>query len=353
MRLPAGAGDAAPGWLSWPDRRPAGCRGSEKPAAAARRRPPGGTRSRRPRWRQGGAVHDRAPHRRPRPADRARAPDASAADRGRRRHGHDVPAAVLPRDGLAARHARDGSLRRYVEINYGPWDRLDGDRPFVPGVGPRPPGAELYPHDITKEEFERAAAGAPARAARSGAYTVVRRDRPGRLTAVPYHEAYARPMRDAARKLREAAGLADDPGLRRYLELRADALETDDYQPSDLAWLDMKTNTLDIVIGPIETYIDQLFGYKAAAESYVLLKDKEWSGRLARYAACCRRCSAGCRCPRRTSGSGRAPTRTSTPTTRCTMPATPTPAPRPSPSTCRTTRRCSSGRAPGGCSSRT
>ena len=101
--------------------------------------------------------------------------------------------------------------------------------------------------------------------------------------AVPYHEAYAGPMRSAAAKLREAAKLADDAGLKKYLELRARALETDDYQPSDFAWLDMKTNTMDVVIGPIETYIDQLFGYKAAAESYVLLKDKGWSERLARY----------------------------------------------------------------------
>jgi hypothetical protein len=92
-------------------------------------------------------------------------------------------------------------------------------------------------------------------------------------------------MRRAASKLREAAPLADDAGLRKYLELRATALETDDYRASDVAWLDMKTNTLDVVIGPIETYIDQLFGYKTAAEAYVLLKDQEWSTRLARYAA--------------------------------------------------------------------
>jgi hypothetical protein len=90
-------------------------------------------------------------------------------------------------------------------------------------------------------------------------------------------------MRSAAAKLREAAKLADDAGLRKYLELRARALETDDYRPSDFAWLDMKTNTVDVVIGPIETYIDQLFGYKAAAESVVLLKDKGWSEGLARY----------------------------------------------------------------------
>jgi peptidase M49-like protein len=180
----------------------------------------------------------------------------------------------------------DSSMRRYVEINYGPWDRLDEDRPFVPGVGPRPPGAELYPHGLTKEELEQAVARSPAAGrALAGQYTVVRRDSTGQLVALPYHEAYALPFGRAAARLREAAALAEDPGLRRYLQLRAKALETDDYQPSDFAWLDMKTNTLDIVIGPIESYIDQLVGRKTAAEAYVLLKDKSWSARLARYAA--------------------------------------------------------------------
>jgi Peptidase family M49 len=179
----------------------------------------------------------------------------------------------------------DSSMRRYVQINYGPWDRLDEDRPFVPGVGPRPPGAELYPHGLTKEELEQAIARSPAGRALAGQYTVVRRDSAGHLVALPYHEVYAQPFARAAARLREAAALAEDPGLRRYLQLRAKALETDDYQPSDFAWLDMKTNTLDIVIGPIESYIDQLVGRKTAAEAYVLLKDKSWSARLAHYAA--------------------------------------------------------------------
>ncbi len=188
-----------------------------------------------------------------------------------------------PLDSLKAT-LRDSAARRLVEINAGPWDRLDENRPFVAGVGERPKGADLYPHDMTKEEFDQATAASPAAAtALRSTYTVVRRDSAGGLVAVPYHQAYAAPMRSAAAKLREAAALADDAGLRKYLELRARALETDDYRPSDFAWLDMKTNTVDVVIGPIETYIDQLFGSKAAAEAYVLLKDKDWSGRLARY----------------------------------------------------------------------
>ena len=185
---------------------------------------------------------------------------------------------------LAAVH--DSATQAYVRLNYGPWDRLDDNRPFVPGVGPRPAGAAFYPSDMTKEEFEAAAKVSPAAGASlRSLYTLVRRDSSGGLVAVPYHEVFAEPSRRAAASLREAAALADDKGLKRYLELRARALETDDYQPSDLAWMDMKTNGLDIVIGPIETYDDGLFGYKAAHEAYVLVKDRQWSERLARYAS--------------------------------------------------------------------
>ena len=182
--------------------------------------------------------------------------------------------------------AHSAAARRFVEINYGPWDRLASNEPFLEGVGPKPPGANFYPADMTKEEFETAAAESPERAEQlKSLYTIVRRDESGKLSTTPYHEAFAADLATAAGKLREAATLAEDAGLKRYLELRADALVTDDYQPSDLAWLDMKDNTVDIVIGPIETYEDQLFGYKAAFEAYVLIKDKEWSQRLAKYTA--------------------------------------------------------------------
>jgi hypothetical protein len=180
---------------------------------------------------------------------------------------------------------RDSSSQAYVRLNYGPWDRLDGNQPFVAGVGPRPDGAAFYPADMSKEEFETAARAAPdSGASLRSLYTLVRRDSSGGLTTTPYHVAFAGPSARAARHLREAAALADDQALKRYLELRATALETDEYRPSDLAWMDMKTNAVDIVIGPIETYDDALFGYKAAHEAYVLVKDREWSERLARYA---------------------------------------------------------------------
>ncbi len=179
----------------------------------------------------------------------------------------------------------DADTRRFAAINYGPWDRLDEDRPFIAGVGAKPDGANLYPHDITKAEFDAAVTAGPAAHADSlkSLYTLVRRDSAGQLTAVPYHVAYAQPLQRAASLLREAAALAESAALQRYLNLRADALLSDDFHASDLAWMEMKDNTLDVVIGPIETYEDQLYGYKAANEGYVLVKDREWSQRLAHY----------------------------------------------------------------------
>jgi hypothetical protein len=176
----------------------------------------------------------------------------------------------------------DGDKRRFAEINYGPWDRLDGNLPFIDGVGDKPPGANLYPTDISKEELEAAAADNPEL---TGLYTVVRRDEGGNLVAVPYSEAYAEQYQVAAEKLRAAAELAEDAGLKKYLELRAEALLSDQYQDSDMAWMDMKDNVLDVVIGPVETYEDRLMGVKTANEAFVLVKDMEWSERLSRYVA--------------------------------------------------------------------
>lgn len=175
----------------------------------------------------------------------------------------------------------DDALRRFAEINYGPWDRLDNNAPFLDGVGAKPAGANFYPADMTRAEFERASG---QNAALKSLYTVVRRDDAGQLIAVPYSQAYADHMHKAAEYLREAGALAVDEEFGAYLKLRAAALESDEYFESDLAWMSMKNNVIDIVIGPIEVYEDELFGYKAGAESYVLIKDVEWSERLAVYA---------------------------------------------------------------------
>ncbi len=174
----------------------------------------------------------------------------------------------------------DDASRRFAAMNYGPWDRLDDEKLFLPNFVEKSLGANFYPADMTREEFEAAEL-----IGKVGLYTLIRRDSAGGLITVPYHEAYAEELARAANLLREAANFAQDAGFANYLTLRADALLTDDYQPSDLAWMDNKTNPIELVIGPIESYEDRLFGYRTAYESYVLIKDLEWSERLARFAA--------------------------------------------------------------------
>ncbi|NNC77544.1 MAG: Zn-dependent hydrolase [Woeseiaceae bacterium] len=173
-----------------------------------------------------------------------------------------------------------GPVREFAELNYGPWDRLDDDKPFIEGVGPKPLGANFYPADMSKEEFDTAYL--PGKA---GLYTLVRRDAEGALKLVPYHVEYAEELNEASSILRQAAGLAESAEFATYLKLRAAALVSDDFQTSDLYWMDVKDNQIDVVIGPIENYEDRLFGHRAAYESYVLIKDLAWSDKLSRYAA--------------------------------------------------------------------
>lgn len=170
--------------------------------------------------------------------------------------------------------------KEYAEINYGPWDVMNELKPFIEGYGPKPAGAEFYPHDMSKEEFE-----AFDNPDKTSQYTLIRRNENGGLETVWYHEAFKKQVDEAASLLRQASELAGDKEFADYLRLRADALETDQYQASDMAWLDVKNNNVDLVIGPIENYTDRLFGYKAAHESYILIKDKAWSEKLSKYAA--------------------------------------------------------------------
>jgi hypothetical protein len=174
----------------------------------------------------------------------------------------------------------DEDLKQYGLINYGPWDRLDDNKSFIDGVGVKPEGANFYPFDMTKEEFESSDI-----VDNDQQYNLVRRDENGKLINIPYREAFKEEVTRASDLLLEASMLAEDSGLKTYLELRADALLTDNYQPSDIAWMDMKTNGLDIVIGPIENYEDKLYNYKSAHEGYVLIKDKNWSDRLTKFAS--------------------------------------------------------------------
>ena len=175
---------------------------------------------------------------------------------------------------------KDPNARKYAEINYGPWDQLDNRRIFIPGYGPKPEGAGFYPTDMTKEEFE-----AWENPDKTSQYTLVRRYADGSLHAIWYHEAYAEQINKAADLLLKASELAADKEFAEYLKLRATALLTDDYYYSDMAWMDVRNNNVDFVVGPIENYTDGLFGYKAAHESFILIKDKEWTEKLTRYVA--------------------------------------------------------------------
>lgn len=175
--------------------------------------------------------------------------------------------------GIKNEYARD-----YVKIHYGPWDRLNGNAPFIPGFGEKLPGAQFYPADITVKEFEEW--DDPEK---TSLYNLVRRDNEGKLVTVPYSEAYKEQHSKAAGLMIRAAELAEDPGLKKYLTMRADALLTNKYQPSDFAWMEMKQSNIDFVVGPIENYEDQLFGYKAAHEAFVLVKDPVWSARLEKF----------------------------------------------------------------------
>ena len=170
-------------------------------------------------------------------------------------------------------------LKEYAIINYGPWDEMNNLTPFVEGWGAKPKGAEFYPHDMTVKEFESF-----KDPDKTSLYTLIKRDKNGKLQTVWYHDAFKKEVEKAAKLLLEASKLAENKGFAHYLELRSKALLTDDYFESDMAWLDMSGNLIDIVTGPIENYTDQLFGYKAAHESFVLIKDVEWSNKLSKYA---------------------------------------------------------------------
>ena len=129
------------------------------------------------------------------------------------------------------------STRRFAELNYGPWDRLDDEAPFMDGFGDKPLGAEFYPSDMTKEEFE-----ATDLDGKTGLYSSIGRDDSGALIVIPFHVEFASELEQAGALLNRAAELAEHEGFANYLRLRAIALVTDDYQESDFAWMDVKTN---------------------------------------------------------------------------------------------------------------
>ena len=172
----------------------------------------------------------------------------------------------------------DPAMKEFALIQYGAWDRLGEEKPFIPGYGERPAGANFYPTDMTAEEFE-----ALADPEKKSQYTVIRRDETGALKVIPYHVAYAEQLAKVDSLMGLAIELAEDPGMKNYLTERRKALMTDDYYASDLAWMDMKESKIDFVVGPIENYDDALYGCKTSYESFILVKDQKWSNDLAKF----------------------------------------------------------------------
>lgn len=197
--------------------------------------------------------------------------------------GDRVLYAKLQKDTTALGKAR----LHYFRLNKGPWSNLEGNTAFIPDVPERKPkGANFYPADMTREEFEAwAKTLSPAdRDKAEGFFTVIRRGADRKLTAVPYSKEYAADLTKAAALLREAASLTDNASLKKYLTLRADAFHSNDYYASDIAWMDLDA-PLDITIGPYETYNDELFGYKAAFEAYITIRDDRETERLKSFAS--------------------------------------------------------------------
>lgn len=235
------------------------------------------------------------------PGLRAGAPDGGSLTPAERRALDKIVAAAKLLDPLFLRQVWSGNaaleeklaadtsaagreVYHYFRINKGPWSRLDHNEAFVAGVPSKPPGAGFYPDGMTKEEFEKWEAGlSPARQASAQSYfTVIRRGENGSLAVVPYSQAYRQFLEPAAKLLREAASLTSNTTLKRFLTLRAAAFENNDYYASDVAWMELDA-PIDVTIGPYETYEDELFGYKAAFEAYIGLRNDAESANLARF----------------------------------------------------------------------
>ena len=181
---------------------------------------------------------------------------------------------------LMNRIGDNADIKKLATIAYGPWDGLDGNKPFVEGIGPKPAGAQFYPADMTEEEWS--AFDDPNKTSQ---YTMIVRDENGKLKCVWYHDYFAEQINKAASLLDDASELAGDEEFANYLRLRAKALRTDDYLESDMQWMDVRNNNIDMVIGPIENYTDARYGIKASHEAFILIKDQDWTKKLARYAA--------------------------------------------------------------------
>lgn len=177
----------------------------------------------------------------------------------------------------------DKDILDYFNINFGPFDRLDHNRPFY-GTEKKPLGANFYPAGMKKDDFLNYIKENPKdEAAFTSEFTVIRYNAEGRLSAIPYSEFYKDNLSKASALLREAAEYTDNASLKNYLLLRAKAFETNDYFESDLAWMDLKDHSIEFIIGPYEVYEDEMFNYKASFESFLTIKDPAESRKLAKF----------------------------------------------------------------------
>jgi hypothetical protein len=174
----------------------------------------------------------------------------------------------------------------YFWLNKSPWSEIDGHAAFLPDVPPKKlPGANFYPEDMSREEFEAwvKTLSKPEREQAEGFFTVIHRDANRKLHAVPYSQEYRADLEKSAKLLEQAAGLTDNATLQKFLTTRAAAFHSNDYYESDIAWMDLDA-PIDITIGPYETYNDEIFGYKAAFEAYVNLRDDAETAKLKFFA---------------------------------------------------------------------
>jgi len=187
---------------------------------------------------------------------------------------------------LSDRSALGRARTDYFLLNKGPWSELDQDRAFLPGVGAKPPGANYYPADATREQIDSWMQGLPEqqKADATGFFTTIRRDADGKFIAVPYSLEYQGELMEMARLLREAAALTQQPTLKAFLEKRAEAFVSNDYYASDVAWMELDAS-IEPTIGPYEVYEDEWFNFKAAFEAFITLTDTAETDKLKRFSS--------------------------------------------------------------------
>lgn len=181
---------------------------------------------------------------------------------------------------------KDPKLKQLLFINGCEWDLIDVNKPFV-GNTPIPPGRNIYPAGLTRAQIEAYVKAHPAQKdAIYSPYTVLRWEggkAGGKLDAIPYHVEYKKWLEPAVKSLREAAALSDDKDFAEFLRMRADALLSDDYYPSDLKWLDLKNPKIDVIFAPYETYLDDVLGVKTSYEAAILIRNEPETAKLTLY----------------------------------------------------------------------